>query len=198
MGISYSKRVTKRDYIMLELKLQRDKLYRYQKNTEILTLNTKEAVKKSFEQGNKQKCLYLLKRKKHYQELFEKACAHIETVENLISTIEFALIEEDIICILRQSSYLLKEIHKGMSLESVSKLMDQTKDSIICQNDISLALSNTSEDKEDFLKELEELQLYMLPNPPETKIKNKTEIVEGILDKQNNRKQKELSSVILT
>ncbi|KAG5520038.1 hypothetical protein PMAC_001114 [Pneumocystis sp. 'macacae'] len=197
MGIFYSKKVTKKDYIMLELKLQRDKLYRYQKNMENLALYTKEAVKKSLVQGDKQKALYLLKQKKNYQELFTRACAHIETVENLISTIEFALIEEDVIYILKQSSCLLKDIQKEMSFESVLKLMDQTKENLIYQNDIDHILSGDLEHKnEDYSKEFEELQLYIFPHAPNKKIQDEVKTVEE--DKQNDKNRKELSYALLT
>ncbi|KTW31996.1 uncharacterized protein T551_00678 [Pneumocystis jirovecii RU7] len=195
MGISYSKKVTKKDYIVLELKLQRDKLHRYQVNVENFVLDTKEAIKKSLAQGNKQKALYLLKQKKKYQELFTKACAHIETVENLISTIEFALIEEDVIYILKQSSCLLKDLKKEMSFESVSKLMDQAKENIIYQNDINNILSDKLEDKdEEYSKEFEELQLYMFPHPPNKEIQNETTTIK---ENKQNSKQKESSYALL-
>ncbi|KAG4305078.1 hypothetical protein PORY_001248 [Pneumocystis oryctolagi] len=198
MGISYSKRATKKDFIILELKLQRDKLHRYQKSTEIFAIHTREAAKKSLSQGNKQKALCLLRQKKHYQELLEKACAHIETVENLISTIEFALIEKDIICILKQSSFLLKDIQKQMSPESVSKLMNQIEDNVIHQNEINHILSNTLESKDkEFLDELEELQLYVFPNTPNKRICNKIEKIQEIENTQKCKEQKESSYLLL-
>ncbi|EMR09145.1 hypothetical protein PNEG_02488 [Pneumocystis murina B123] len=195
MGISCSKKVTKRDYILFKLKIQRDRLHMYQKRSENYIKNIKEAAKRSLAQGDKQRALNFLREKKNYEALFDKALAHVETLENLISTIEFALIEEDIIYILEQNSCLLKEINKKMSYESSLKLMDETKDAIIYQNDISNIFSDSLENKDDqCLEELKELQLYILPNIPDKKLYHNEEMIE--VHRENN-KQKESSHILL-
>ncbi|KTW26721.1 hypothetical protein T552_02727 [Pneumocystis carinii B80] len=195
MGVLSSKKVTKRDYILFKLKTQRDRLHMYQKKSENYVKNMKEAAKRSLIQGDKQRALSFLREKKNYETLFNRALAHVETLENLISTIEFALIEEDIIYILEQNSYLLKEINKKMSYESSLKLMDETKEAINYQNDISNILSESLEDKDDeCLKELKELQLYILPSIPDKKLCHDEEVME--VHRENN-KQKESSHMLL-
>jgi Snf7 len=47
-----------------------------------------------------------------------------------VSTIEFSLVEKDIIYGLKQGNEVLTEIHKEMSLEGVEKLMEETADAI--------------------------------------------------------------------
>ncbi|QSL66016.1 hypothetical protein MERGE_003153 [Pneumocystis wakefieldiae] len=195
MGISYSKK--------------RDRLYMYQKRSENYLKNIKEAAKRSLAQGDRQRALSFLREKKNYETLFDKALAHIETLENLvlffvflvfyscqISTIEFALIEEDIIYILEKNSCLLKEINKKMSYKSTSKLVDETKNAITYQNEISDILSDSLENKDDqCLEELKELQLYILPDVPDKKLYRHKGIIEG---HRENKKQKESSHILLT
>ena len=72
-------------------------------------------------------------------------------------TIEYSLIEKDIIAGLQKGNDVLKQIHLEMNVDTVSKLMDDTADAIAYQNEINDIMSGTlSEgDLEDCEKELE-------------------------------------------
>lgn len=50
-----------------------------------------------------------------------------------VSSIEFALIEKDVLFGLKQGTEVLKEIHKEMSIEDVEKLMSETADAVAYQ-----------------------------------------------------------------
>ena len=51
-----------------------------------------------------------------------------------VSSIEFSLVEKDVLFGLKQGNAVLKEIHKEMDLESVEKLMSDTAEGIAYQN----------------------------------------------------------------
>jgi hypothetical protein len=96
------------------------------------------------------------------------------------NSIEYAVVEKQVVEGIQQGNEVLKEIHKEMSIESVQKLMDDTADAIEYQNvktlkiiifltllyltlqiqEIDEILSGkiTAEDEEEILKELDELQ----------------------------------------
>lgn len=50
-----------------------------------------------------------------------------------VSSIEFSLVEKDVLFGLKQGNAVLKELHKEMTVESVDKLMGETADSIAYQ-----------------------------------------------------------------
>lgn len=86
--------------------------------------------------------------------------ARLTVGDRQTSTIEFSLVQRDVLYGLRQGNQVLKEIHREMSLESVEKLMEETADGIAYQREISNMLagrmSNEEEDEaEDELAQME-------------------------------------------
>ncbi|KAH8549582.1 Snf7-domain-containing protein [Umbelopsis sp. PMI_123] len=161
MGASASKnKITDQDKAILDLKVQRDKLKQYQKKLQIVTDKEVQIAKQCLAQGNKKKALISLKKKKYQEQLLEKTDAQLMNLEELTNSIEFAVVEKQVLDGLQKGNEVLKEIHKEMSVEAVQKLMDDTADAIEYQNEIDEILSGkiTAEDEEDVLRELEELQ----------------------------------------
>ncbi|KAJ2962955.1 hypothetical protein NQZ79_g1924 [Umbelopsis isabellina] len=181
MGAGQSKnKITSQDKAILDLKVQRDKLKQYQKKLQVVADKEVEIAKQCLAQGNKRKALISLKKKKYQEQLLEKTDAQLMNLEDLTNSIEYALVEKQIVDGIQQGNEVLKEIHKEMSVESVQKLMDDTADAIEYQNVKTLTLTIvirlllltlylqeideilsgkiTAEDEEDILKELDELQ----------------------------------------
>ncbi|KAI8575278.1 hypothetical protein K450DRAFT_262580 [Umbelopsis ramanniana AG] len=135
MGSSASKnKITDQDKAILDLKVQRDKLKQYHKKLQIVADKEVEIAKQSLAQGNKKKALVSLKKKKYQEQLLEKTDAQLMNLEELTNSIEFALVEKQVLDGLQKGNEVLKEIHKEMSVEAVQKLMDDTADAIEYQN----------------------------------------------------------------
>lgn len=110
-----------------------------------------EAAKLAIQQGNKQKALLALKKKKYQVQLLEKTDQQLMNLEELVRSdynvkrfhanykfqthsIEYALVEKQILEGLKHGNDVLNEIHKETSVEAVEKLMDDTADAIAYQN----------------------------------------------------------------
>ncbi|KAI8645633.1 Snf7-domain-containing protein [Parasitella parasitica] len=161
MGAGASKnRVTSQDRAVLDLKVQRDKLKRYQKKLNVVIDREVEAAKLAIQQGNKQKALLALKKKKYQIQLLDKTYQQLMNLEELTNSIEFALVEKQVLEGLKCGNDVLKEIHKETSLEAVEKLMDDTADAIAYQKEIDEMLHGliSSEDEEEISKELDDLR----------------------------------------
>jgi phage terminase small subunit len=80
-------------------------------------------------------------------------------LEQLTQTIEYALVELQVIEKLQLGNQVLSQIHKEMDLEKVEKIMDDTADGIAYQKEIeeTMAQSFSPEDEEDIMKELDRL-----------------------------------------
>ncbi|KAL1892720.1 Vacuolar protein sorting-associated protein 20 [Ceratocystis pirilliformis] len=160
MGANGSK-VTAQDKAILDMKIQRDKLHQYQKRITVLTAKETEIAKHMLAKGDKVRALLALRRKKYQETLLSKTDAQLEQLEHLVSSVEFAQIQKDVVFGLQQGTRVLQEIHKEMGgLEHVEKLMGDTADAIAYQKEVSDMLggqiSNSDEDEvEDELAALE-------------------------------------------
>ncbi|KAJ3215102.1 Vacuolar protein sorting-associated protein 20 [Dinochytrium kinnereticum] len=162
MGGSSSKgvpKITAHDKAILDLKVQRDKLKRYQKKLEVVVAKEVEVAKHHLKNNDKKRAMIALKKKKFQESLLEKTDAQLFTLEQMTQTIEYSLIEKDIVAGLKNGNDVLAQIHKEMSVEAVEKLMEDTADAIAYQNEIDEILSGSisKDDEEEAEAELEEL-----------------------------------------
>ncbi|KAF8544079.1 Snf7-domain-containing protein [Trichophaea hybrida] len=157
---SSSGRITAQDRAILDMKLQRDKLRIYQKKIQTVLDAENNAAKVCLQRGDKPRALLALRRRKYQETLLQQTDRQLETLEQLTSSIEFALVEKDVLFGLRQGNAVLKEIHKEMTLESVQKLMDETAEGIQYQKEINNMLVNvmSNADEDEVEDELERME----------------------------------------
>ena len=86
-----------------------------------------------------------LRRRKYQEQLLVKTDNQLETLQQLVrlvaaamlnaqvSSIEFSLVEKDVLFGLKQGNAVLKELNAEMTVESVDKLMGETADAIAYQ-----------------------------------------------------------------
>lgn len=116
------------------MKNQRDKLHQYQRRITVLTDREKAIAKEMLAKGNKQGALLALRRKKYQESLLSRTDTQLEQLEKLASSVEFALVQKDIVFGLQQGTKVLQEIHKEMGgLDQVEKLMGETADAVAYQ-----------------------------------------------------------------
>lgn len=167
MGIGSSK-ITNQDRAILDMKIQRDKLKQYQKRIQVILDREREIAKEGLGQNDKSRALLALRRRKYQEQLLLRTDQQLEALERLTNSVEFALVEKDVVYGLKQGNKVLTEINKEMSLESVEQLMDETEGAIAYQNEVSdmLASRITNADEEDVLEELAALERQALPKVP--------------------------------
>jgi charged multivesicular body protein 6 len=129
-----TKRLTTTSRAILDLKIQRDKLHQYQRRITVLTDRETAIAKQMLAQNDKKRALLALRRKKYQESLLAKTDAQLEQLEKLTSSVEFALIQKDVVFGLQQGTKVLQEIHAEMGgIEHVEKLMGETADAIAYQ-----------------------------------------------------------------
>jgi charged multivesicular body protein 6 len=111
------------------MKNQRDKLRQYQKRITVVTDREKAIARVCLAQGHKEKALLALRRKRYQESLLAKTDSQLEQLEKLTSSVEFALVQKDVLYGLRQGTQVLQQIHKEMGgLEAVEKLMGASEE----------------------------------------------------------------------
>lgn len=200
MGQSDSKplkpQVTAHDKAVLQLKLQRDKLSQSKKRIALVVDKETEIAKACLRQQppNKTRAKLALRKKKRQQSLLEQLESQSDTLEKLIDTIEFKLIEKDVLFGLQRGNEVLKEINKELSIEKVDKIMDETIEGVKYQEEISERLGELLSNGEELEvdEELEALQREMgqvqheETNGTEEPIHDNVTPVENISNKFDN------------
>ncbi|KAI6655062.1 Charged multivesicular body protein 6-like [Oopsacas minuta] len=151
--------VSQQDQAVLDLKLQRDKLKRYQNKLEIQMEKERELAKKLLRDGKRDKAKLLLKKKKYTESLLEKTDGQLSNLETMVGNLEYAQIEMKVVEGLKSGNEALTMLHKIMSIEDVESLIADTQDAIEYQKEIDELLGTrlTQEDEESLLKELEQI-----------------------------------------
>ncbi|PQE25381.1 SNF7 family protein [Rutstroemia sp. NJR-2017a WRK4] len=166
-------KISAQDKAILDMKNQRDKLHQYQRRITVLTDRETAIAKEMLAKGDKKRALLALRRKKYQESLLATTDAQLEQLEKLTSSVEFALVQKDVVFGLEQGTKVLQQIHKEMGgIEHVEKLMGETAEAIAYQQEVSEMLggqiSNQDEDEvEDELAALEaEVTGVPLPEVP--------------------------------
>ncbi|RKF62313.1 Charged multivesicular body protein 6 [Golovinomyces cichoracearum] len=164
------------------MKNQRDKLHQYQRRISVLTDRETEIARQMLAKGDKRKAKLALRRKKYQESLLAKTDAQLEQLEILTRSVEFAMVQKDVIYGLQQGTSVLETIHKEIGgIEHVEKLMGDTTEAITYQKvftlrEISEMLSDqmTFQDEDEVEEELGALEAEIsglsFPAVPNTRI----------------------------
>ncbi|XP_050535902.1 charged multivesicular body protein 6 [Daktulosphaira vitifoliae] len=166
MGIFFGKpktsRITDYDRAVLQMKQQRDTLKRYQLRVELLLDKEKELAKKLIKENKKEKAKLLLRKKKYQTEQLERTEAALDTVEKLIQDLEYTQIESKVIESLKIGNNALKKANELLNVEEIEQLLDETRDGIEKQKEITDLLSGALSIEEEIAVETELEELISL------------------------------------
>ncbi|KAL8637997.1 MAG: hypothetical protein Q9228_004807 [Teloschistes exilis] len=143
------------------MKNQRDKLHQYQKRIAVITNRETAIAKECLSRSDRPKALLALRRKKFQETLLAKTDAQLETLEQLTSNVEFALVQKDVVYGLQQGTAVLQQIHAEMGgVEQVEKLMGESEEARAYQREIGDMLSGkmSNQDEDEVEDELEALE----------------------------------------
>ncbi|KAE9523475.1 hypothetical protein AGLY_016027 [Aphis glycines] len=184
MGMLFGKpkvsRITDHDRAVLQMKQQRDTLKRYQQRVEKLLESERELAKRLLSENKREhllvslsmfvltnnydvnhysKAKLLLRKKKYQTEQLERTEASLDTIEKLIQDLEYTQIEAKVIEGLKVGNVALKKANELFNIEHIEQLLDETKEGIDKQREITDLLSGalSSEDEEAVEAELNEL-----------------------------------------
>lgn len=151
--------VTAQDKAILQMKQQRDKIRIYQKKIETELESNKELATQLFRAGFKDRALVLLRRRKAMQEIVNRTDKQLETLEQLVSDIEFTQAEVSVVQGLKTGTEALKQLTNLMNIDDIQQMMEDNAEAAQKQQEISDILAQSAErfDEDDLLKELEKL-----------------------------------------
>ncbi|KAG8816297.1 Vacuolar protein sorting-associated protein 20 [Serendipita sp. 399] len=173
------------------MKQQRDNLKRYRKRIQSVLDQETQLAKEALRAGNQEKARRALRKRKYQESLLQQTDGQLEQLEQLVASVEFALVEASVLLGLKRGNEVLAELHKEMDMDSVEKLMSETREAIEYQKEVDAMLSSTmnADEEEEVLNELMAIQdeirasqepvlptLPTLPKLPEVPTKNPTPV----------------------
>ena len=81
----------------------------------------------------KQRALRALRQRKYQEQLLSRTDAQLQSLQELVSSIEFTQIQATIAHGLSVGNEVLKQLHAEMSLNKVERLIDQTREGVAYQ-----------------------------------------------------------------
>lgn len=144
-------KITAQDKAIFQMKQQRDKLKQYQKRINVVIDRQNRLAKEALTKGDTERAKFYLRSKKHQQSVINKTYEQLDNLEKLIGTIEFKLIEKDVIYGLSEGNKVLASLNNEMSTDKIDKVIDDLEDERIKVDEVSdmlgtaNALSNSEE-----------------------------------------------------
>ncbi|CUM68576.1 uncharacterized protein PRCAT00006303001 [Priceomyces carsonii] len=153
-------KITSQDRAIFQMKQQRDRLKQYQKRLTVLVDKQSSFAREAIKQKEVEKAKFYLRSKKQQESTISKTYQQLDNLENLINTIEFKLIEKDVIYGLKEGNKVLNKLNQEMKIEKIDKLMDDLEENRVQVDEVSNALGNNLTNKEELEvdEELEKLE----------------------------------------
>lgn len=172
--------MTPKDKAILDLKRQRDKIKQYQKRLSAVQNRERALAKQCLQQGDRKRALIFLRKEQYQKQMILKTDEQLSVLEELVSSIEFAQVQRDVAFGLEQGANVLKEINSEMSLEKIEKIMDDSAEGRMYQEEVTQLLSEriTNSDELAVERELEQIEQEQtdlrLPEPGKSELTTKT------------------------
>lgn len=151
------RKITSQDKAILQLKKSRDNLSKFTHNTYKLIDNENAELKKMIrsckETGSPVKShpqIKLLLKRVHYQKiLITRANDQLSNLDEMLSNIEFKLIEKKFITGLQQGNDILKKLNNELNVDFVQDVMDNVQDEMAYEREVDQVLTSNMENITD-------------------------------------------------
>lgn len=158
------------DKAVLKLKVTRDKVSKFKKKIDADIEQAENQARQLLREKKKDRALLVLKRKKFLEKEYMTADAELNNVKQLLSTMEFSKIQNDVLASLDGGNKALQAMQKVMSLEDAERIMDETAEGVQWAEDLSDLLGEglSAEDNELLEQQLSALTAEV--NGPEPEV----------------------------
>ena len=155
--------ITAQDRAVLDLKNARDKLRRFQAKLDAESAQLTKRAAQLLRDGKKDRALLTLKFRRFRQDKANAVDGQLLRLEDMVSAIRWEERQSEVVTALREGNEALKALHEDMG--DVSALMDETRDQLEMEREVSALLSGETTDDSELLKELDAMAAPALDLP---------------------------------
>ncbi|WBW71069.1 ESCRT III complex subunit Vps20 [Schizosaccharomyces osmophilus] len=186
---AYNSKISDRDRSILKIKEQRDKLLRYHKRLERIEQLEVSFARKCLADNNRKGALKALSAKKFYSGLIEQSYGQLGNIEQLLSSIEFTLIQQDVLFGLQEGSGILQQLQKEMPLERIDKICNDNDEASQYVDEVNVILQGRmSRDQEDEVQaELDALIQEQEDHPSKSQLRERQPVFPTVPQTKPNR-----------
>ena len=151
--------ITEKDRTILQLKMTAKDMRKYQRGLEEACASLLERAKGLAGQAQQQNALNLMRLRARKLQQIALLDGQVGNILQVVEQVEMADINKDVYQCLRQGAATLKQLNDEMPIEEVQRILQDTREALDLENEISslLGAGFSTVDKEALEKQLEEL-----------------------------------------
>ena len=153
-----SSRVKSEDQTKIDLQSKKRQVNSYIKRLSVKVESCQQTAIMHVKQKNKLRAVIALKLKKMYNGNIDKANGMIAMIEKTISNLEAAIIDNEVINVLKDGDKVIKELQSTVSIEDLQNIKEDTEQAMELNNQIAEYLSANHYDESSFITELEGIE----------------------------------------
>lgn len=211
------------DRTVLDLKNARDKLRRFRKKLDEDCVRLKDKAAVYLDNNQKERAISLLKLRKYKTKEADNVESQLFNLMNMINTVEFEVQNVEVLQAMQKGTEALNKMHENISLETVERILDESREAIELENQIANMISAefTKNDDDEIEEEYERIKKSLelektlelpnptaagsvstsnistnLPLPPSTKIDIHTQSAEHDAMASNNNNEEEKEAIL--
>lgn len=200
---------------ILQLRGQLEMLNKREKHLQN-QMDEQDNLARKYVSSNKNAAKAALRRKKQFEQTLEQTSSQIMTLEREIYSIETANINKETLDAMKNAGAAMKQIHAGLTVDTVDVVMDGLRDQHAIGEEISAAITSgvgtEGVDEDELEDEFAELQqealdeqmlntgnipvgdkVGRLPNTPQTEVKGKARVEEDDEEAELRKLQAEMA-----
>lgn len=156
----------------------------YQKRTEADLVKSKDLALQLFQNNLRERALIVMRRKKNMEDILRRTDQQLETLETLVSDIEYKQIEVSVVEGLKVGTEALKQLNALVNIDDLQTMMDDTAEAAEKQKEITSILQQSAEryDEEDLLNELEAYKQPVQKAEEEIAVEDQKVIIPATVD----------------
>ena len=136
--------LSQQDRAVLDLKLARDKLKRYQSKLSGESASLLARAQAAHKAGSKTKAVYYIKVKKLKEAKVEQLYGELLSLESMMANVEWATQSMTVVTAMEKAQGALESLQRELPIERVEALMDDVAESVGLQAEIDAALAGTT------------------------------------------------------
>ena len=129
--------ITDHDRAVLQLTVQRDRLHKYTGSIALVIAREVAVAKELLKAGKKSNALLALKRKRYQERLLERTEGQMLNLEEMVHSLQFASMQAQVFAALSAGNSVLNALNAQTRLEDVEQLMDDTREAVEYQQQVS-------------------------------------------------------------
>ena len=146
------------DQSILALKIERDNIIKYRKRLEMSSFTETKAAKMQLSKSKRERAIQCLQKRKFLDMQIENLDGMLLNIEKIISTLEIANIQQNVIRAIKSGNDMLKLLNESVTLDNVKKLMNESHEAMEFQNELSQLIKNVQLDDDAIMEELEQME----------------------------------------